>query len=121
MIKFVALLKRKEGMPFEAFKDYYETRHSKLRASIESDHVSRAVRYQRRYLQPVPHPIAQATAGVDFDAIIELWYPDREALDSDMAFLSHPDVRPIYAEDEENLFDRKYIRCYVVEEESPEF
>jgi hypothetical protein len=116
MIKFIALLKRKDGMSFEDFKHYYETRHSQLRSTISHPHVSRATGYTRTYLTPARHPIEQPIAGVDYDCITEITYPDREALDADMAFLDEDEVRLIFAQDEENLFDRKYSRCYTVEE-----
>ncbi|MGE3746858.1 MAG: EthD domain-containing protein [Sphingomonadaceae bacterium] len=117
MVRFFSLLKRREGMSNEDFIKYYETHHSKLRITFPHDHVSRATGYRRSYIAPHPHPIGQATAGVDYDCILELIYPDREALDADMAFLSSDGVRPIFAEDEDQLFDRQYSRCYVVYEE----
>jgi hypothetical protein len=118
MVRFVSLLKRRQGMSPEEFVKYYETRHSKLRRTFAHDHVSKATGYRRSYLAPHPHPIAQATEGVDYDCIMELTYPNRAALDADMAFLSADGVRPIFAEDEENLFDRRYSRCYIVYDES---
>lgn len=114
---FVALLKRREGMSPAAFKDYYETVHSKLLAKAAGDHKSGAIGYRRRYLEPAPHPIAQATGGVDYDVIMELSYPDRAALDADMAFLGRADINLLFAEDEDKLFDRRYSRCYIISDE----
>lgn len=117
MVVFVALLKRREGMSPAAFKDYYETVHSRLLGKADASHASGATGYRRRYLEPAPHPIAQPTHGVDYDVIMELTYPDRAALDHDMAFLSRPDIRALFAEDEDRLFDRRYSHCYVVSDE----
>ena len=121
MVKFICLLRRKEGMSFDDFKAYYETRHSKLRDAITDDHKSGAIRYQRRYIRPTPHPIAQASAGADYDCILELWYPDRATLNADMAWLSRPDIGRVYADDEANLFDRRFNRSYIIDEETPSY
>ena len=118
MVRFVALLKRREGMSPEEFVKYYETRHSKLLSTFPHDHVSGAIGYRRTYIAPHPHPIDQATAGADYDCIMELAYPNRQSLEADMAFLSSDGVRPIFVEDENQLFDRRYSRCYVVYDEN---
>ena len=118
MVRFISLLKRREGISPEEFVNYYETRHSKLLGMFPHDHVSGAIGYRRSYIEPHPHPIAQATAGVDYDCVMELAYPDRKALQADMEFLSSDGVRPIFAEDEDQLFDRRYSRCYIVYQEN---
>ena len=113
MIKFIAFLKRREGMSFDDFREYYENTHSKIVGTISPPHVSGATSYKRTYLMPALHPIEQPTAGVDYDCITELCYADRDTFEKDMTFFGREDVKAIIAKDEENLFDRKYIRCYL--------
>ena len=124
MVKFIALMKRREGMSFEDFKNYYKSNHSQLRAALPTSTVpvqpkSKCIKTERQFLMPMDHPIDNATAGREanrYDVVLEKWYETMEDLEEDMAFLSHKDVWPIYLEDENKLFDRRYSRCYVVEE-----
>lgn len=117
MVRFISLLKRRDGMTLEQFRDYYENHHSKLLGALGREHRSAAVCYTRTYLRPALHPIEQPTAGVDYDVIMELVYPDRASLDADMTFLGSDGIRSAFAEDEDRLFDRQYSRCYIVDEE----
>lgn len=50
MIKLVYMLKRHPALTREEFKALYEGRHARL----GEKHATRAARYVRRYLQPVP-------------------------------------------------------------------
>lgn len=112
MIKYVALLKRRPGMDFQAFKDYYETRH----AILGREHMHGVRRYQRRFLKPMDHPFAGG-AEEAFDCITEVWFDDKNAMNAAFAHLSKPDIAKIFADDEDQIFDRKRTRCFVVDEE----
>lgn len=126
MIKFISLLKRREGMSYEEFKDYYKSNHAQLRANnpelratIEEQPKSKCVKTERKFLTRIDHPIDNATAGTDavaYDVILEKSYESLEDLQEEMAVLGHDDVWPIYLEDEKKLFDRRYSVCYIVEE-----
>jgi hypothetical protein len=119
MIKFVALLKRREGMSYEDFKDYYKSNHSQLRSTIPDLPKSSCVKTERKFLKRTDHPIDNATAGnaaCVYDAILEKSYESMADLHEDMGNLGHEDVWPIYLEDENKLFDRRYSVCYIVEE-----
>ena len=52
----------------------------------------------------------------EFDVITELWFANREDMETALARLAEPDIARIFREDEEKLFDRSRIRAYVVEE-----
>jgi hypothetical protein len=110
--KLVILLKKKSGMSFEAFQNYYENNHSKLIRLIP-----RVQRYFRRYLHPlVEHPMNTVDESAEFTVITELWFKTRADLDFAMARCADPYVFKTLEEDEQNLFDRSKTRINVVEE-----
>lgn len=112
MIKFISLLKRREGMSFEEFKTYYEQRH----AVLGKQYMSEALRYERRFLTPMDHPF-EGGAAAAFDCLLEIWFEDRTAMDAAFARLAQPDVAEIFAEDEKKIFDRARTLCFIVDEE----
>ena len=112
MIKVVTLLTRKPGMSREAFIEHYETHHRKIGEKYLSGF---AVKYQRRYLT-VADAANHAPTELPFDVLMEIWYPDQDALNRAMAVLSTDEAQAEIAADEERLFDRDLIRSYTVEE-----
>ena len=112
MIKVVTLLTRKPGMSSEAFIEHYETHHRKIGEKYLSGF---ATKYQRRYMQSAGFREQDGDAP-PFDVLMELWYPDQEALNGELAGLSTEEAQAEIAADEERLFDRELIRSYTVEE-----
>ena len=112
MIKVVTLLTRKLGMSREAFIEHYETHHRKIGEKYLSGFASK---YQRRYLQSAGFREREDEAP-PFDVLMEIWYPDQDALNGAMAVLSTDEAQAEIAADEERLFDRDLIRSYTVEE-----
>ena len=112
MIKVVTLLTRKPGMSREAFIEHYETNHRKIGEKYLSGF---ATKYQRRYMQSAGLREQDGDAP-PFDVLMEIWYPDQEALNGALAVLSTEEAQAEIAADEERLFDRKLIRSYTVEE-----
>ncbi len=112
MIKVVTLLTRKPGMSREAFIEHYETHHRKIGEKYLSGF---AVKYQRRYLQSAGFRGQEGDAP-PFDVLMEIWYPDQDALNGAMAVLSTDDAQAEIVADEERLFNRDLIRSYTVEE-----
>jgi hypothetical protein len=112
MFKTVCLLKRRSGMSFDDFKDYYETHHRKIGEKV----LPKGVRYVRRYLHPVPNPVTGESSDLEFDVLTEMWFDTRDTFEKTMAALSEPDVAAEIAEDEEKLFDRSKIRFCTIEE-----
>lgn len=115
MYKLVAILKRREGMSPEQFRDYYETQHAPLAKTL----IPGLRRYVRRYPRPqivagypTPPPLA-------FDVITELWFDSADDFEQAMAVFSAPEVAALLREDELRLFDREAgVQFYVEEEES---
>ena len=112
MIQVVTLLTRKPGMSREAFIEYYETHHRIIGEKYLSGF---ATKYQRRYMQSAGFREQDGDAP-PFDVLMEIWYPDQEALNGALAVLSTEEAQAEIAADEERLFDRKLIRSYTVEE-----
>ena len=86
MFKAVVLLKRKAGMTFEDFVNYYESTHAKLGERV----VPTAERYIRRYLTPYPTPEPEQGQEPDYDAITEIWFKDRATFEAAMSSLDDP-------------------------------
>ena len=99
-------------MSREAFIEHYETHHRKIGEKYLSGYASK---YQRRYLQSAGLR-EQEGAAPPFDVLMEIWYPDQDALNGAMAVLSTDEAQAEIAADEERLFDRDLIRSYTVEE-----
>ena len=112
MIKVITLLTRKPGMSSEAFIEHYETHHRKIGEKYLGGF---AAKYQRRYLQPAGFREQKGDAP-PFDVLMEIWYPDQEALNGALAVLSTEEAQAEIAADEERLFDRDLIRSYTVKE-----
>lgn len=112
MIKVVTLLTKKPGVSREAFIEHYETHHRKIGEKFLSGF---AAKYQRRYLQSAGFREEQGDAP-PFDMLMEIWYPDQEALNGALAVLSTEEAQAEITADEERLFDRDLIRSYTVEE-----
>ena len=112
MIKVLTLLTRKPGMSREAFIEHYETHHRKIGEKYLSGF---ATKYQRRYMQSAGFREQDGDAP-PFDVLMEIWYPDQEALNGALAVLSTEEAQAEIAADEERLFARDLIRSYTVEE-----
>eukprot|EP00456_Euglypha_rotunda_P038791 TRINITY_DN29832_c0_g1_i2.p1 TRINITY_DN29832_c0_g1~~TRINITY_DN29832_c0_g1_i2.p1 ORF type:complete len:126 (-),score=26.82 TRINITY_DN29832_c0_g1_i2:211-588(-) len=116
LFKVLIFLKRRPGMPTEAFRDYYENVHSK----IGERYASRGLkRYLRRYVQALDESLTDQAQGLDFDVITELWFDDRKAYEQVARYAARGLLPPDVIEDEERVFDRpknRYIT--VIEHES---
>jgi hypothetical protein len=112
MFKTVCLLKRRPGMSFDDFKDYYETHHKRF----GEQYLPADARFLRRYLNPVANPMTGETVELDYDVITETWFPSREDWEATMAIYAEPTLAAEIAEDEEKLFDRTKINFCIVEE-----
>jgi len=117
MYKILALLKRRPGMSMKEFVDYYESTHSKIGEKYLR---GIAVKYIRRYLQPLSHPLTGEGAEPEYDAVMEMWFKDREGWNSAMAVFTAPDVASLVVNDEKQLFDRARIQMFTVEERESE-
>ena len=112
MIKVVTLLTRKPGMTRQDFIEHYESRHRLIGEKYLGGY---AVKYQRRYLQPITDD-GEGAAELPCDVLMEIWFPDRATMDRAMALLATEEAQEEIVADEERVFDRALIRSYVVQE-----
>lgn len=110
MVKMVFMLKRRPGMSRADFIQYYESHHARL----GEKYVPNAVRYVRRFLEPVPGPWSKPAD--EFDVMTELWFANKQEADRAMAHLSEPKIHDEIAADEERLFDRSRSQVYLITE-----
>lgn len=114
MIKIISLVKRKAGMSFQEFKNYYEDTHSKLGERFLPPY---CVKYLRRYVvESVHHHTGGETPEVDHDCIVEMWFPDEEALAAFRASVADPELVKLIRQDEDRFVDHSKTRRYRVEE-----
>ncbi|MFT4564224.1 MAG: hypothetical protein ACI9BW_003987 [Gammaproteobacteria bacterium] len=112
MFKVIILIKRKNGMSVEAFRDYYETKHAPLGASK----IPNLKRYIRHFISPYGNEIYAADSEPPYDVLTELWFDDEADFDRGMAYLSEPETAAIIGADEEKLFEKSSIRIMVMED-----
>jgi len=110
--KILLFMKRRPGMSFEAFKDYYENHHAPLCAKYASG----VSRYLRRFLTPHPNPETGATEELQFDVITELWFKDEALFRGTVQYLATSIMPDEVVADEKQLFDRTKTRMATIVE-----
>jgi hypothetical protein len=110
--KILLFMKRRPGMSFEAFKDYYENHHAPLCAKYTSG----VTRYLRRFLTPHRNPETGATEELQFDVITELWFKDEAIFRGTIQYLSTSIMPDEIVADEKQLFDRAKTRMATIVE-----
>ncbi|MCB2014533.1 MAG: EthD domain-containing protein [Sphingobium sp.] len=99
-------------MSVDAFRDYYEQNHRRIGEKYLR---GQAVRYVRRYIEPLTGMGEPA-----HDVVMEIWFPDEDSYAACMRTLGEPEAAQEIAVDEERLFDRPATVSFsVVEVESP--
>ena len=110
--KILLFMKRRPGMTYEAFQDYYENHHAPLCAKYASG----ISRYVRRFLTPHPDPETGAMAELPFDVITELWFEDEAVFRGTVKYLTTSAMPDEVVADEKKLFDRASMRMATVVE-----
>jgi uncharacterized protein (TIGR02118 family) len=100
--KIVLLMKRKQGISVEQFRNYYETHH----APMAEPYSAGVKRYIRRYLNPQNHPETGPGGELPYDVITELWFEDKATFDATLAYVTTAVMPDNVIADELNLFDR---------------
>lgn len=113
MIKVIGLAKRKPGMSFEDFCEYYRTKHAKLGAPVMKR--AGAVYYKRNYVVPASNMFHGEVEESDFDVVVEFGFPDRESFEK--CFEITNEMRDEFITDEEKFLDRDSIRMLMIVEE----
>lgn len=113
-VTLITLLKRREGMSREEFRDYYETHHRRIGEQVLEGY---ATRYVRRYLTPVDG----TDQDFDYDVVMEIEFPDQATREACFSAMSDEATLAMIYADEEQLFDRSRNRVYEVSESASEF
>jgi hypothetical protein len=111
--KILLFMKRRAGMTFEAFQDYYENHHVPLCEKYASGGV---IRYLRRFITPHPNPDSGASDELQFDVITELWFKDEAVFRGTVKYLTTSIMPDEVVEDEKRLFDRAKTRMATIVE-----
>jgi uncharacterized protein (TIGR02118 family) len=114
--KILMFMKRRPGMSFEAFQDYYENHH----APLCQKYASGISRYMRRFITPHPNPETGANEELQFDVITELWFEDEATFRGTVKYLATSIMPDEVVKDEKQLFDRSKTRMATVIERDSE-
>jgi uncharacterized protein (TIGR02118 family) len=106
MIKIVMLVRRKDGISREAFREHYENIHAPLAMSV----LPTLRAYTRNY--PEMHLVGQEPG---FDAVTELWFDDEASWQESIA-VAQSEKGKALAEDEETFIDRAATVAMVARE-----
>ena len=112
MIKLVMPMKRRPGMTIPEFREYYETRHRLIGEKYLRGYVTR---YMRRFTSPTTDRDGQVR-DPEYDVFLEIWYPDQATMEACGKALSTPEAQKEIRDDEEQLFDMRYMRSYIVDD-----
>ena len=116
MIKLIAPMKRRPGMSVAEFREYYETKHRVIGEKYLSGY---AVKYQRRFTKPTVDRDG-VSREAEFDVFLEIWYPNEAAMLECSKRMRTPEAMAEIRGDEEQLFDTRYMRTYILEESESE-
>jgi hypothetical protein len=112
VFKMIVLLKKKPGMSDAAFRDYYERHHAQL--------VKRSAptmrKYVRNYLSPIGNEAYAADEGGAVSCVTEAWFQSKEEFEQTVAGILSFEIAKALVRDEENLFDRPFIRWFAAQE-----
>lgn len=98
MIKQLVLLKKRDDLTVEAFRNYYETHHRLIGEKYLNAHVAR---YVRRYLETPPGMAAEA---MPYHVVTEMWFESEAKRDACYAGLRAPEAQAEILADEAKLF-----------------
>ena len=106
------LMKRRPGMTVSEFRDYYENKHRVIGEKYLNGF---AIKYIRRFINPLIDRSGNLT-DPEYDVLMEVWYPDEETFKACGEKLSEPDIAKEIREDEEKVFDTRFMRSYTVDD-----
>ncbi len=112
MIKVVMPMKRRPGMTVEAFREYYESKHRLIGEKYLRGY---AIKYMRRFTNATVDRDGELREP-EYDVFLEIWYPDLDTMQACAKVLSEPAAQQEIREDEEKVFDTRFMRSYIVDE-----
>lgn len=120
-VKQIALLKRKQGMTAEAFREYYEQQHAGLAMKLLARNgkpvfAGYARNYPLRDGQSSLPDCNDSPSSFGYDVISEFWFWTRADFDYLVSLHSESAIGAAMDQDEEQLFDRSAMRVFEVDE-----
>ncbi|GAA6043171.1 hypothetical protein JCM8097_008706 [Rhodosporidiobolus ruineniae] len=109
---------RKPGMSMEAFHEHYENVHMPLIRELAGDQIP--ISHNRLYVSRDENfkeiMVQKATCGdgIDYDAVAELNFADKEASDTYWRILYRPEAQGRLYEDELKFMDREKLRIVAI-------
>ena len=113
MIKLTGFIKRRQGMSKEDFRHHYENIHRVIGEKYLKGH---ATRYLRRYLSAAADPLTGQAVQAEYDVLLEIWYPNRQAMEAATARMSEPGPAKEIQDDIVKFFDLSSIRYYFLDD-----
>ena len=117
-MKMIVLFRRKQGFTPEQFRAYYEASHAPLAVKL----FPYLKDYRRNYVR---HDVSHRRAGgegvsapLDFDAITEITFDDKNGYDRMMRDMADPEIREQVVADEMRFIDRSATVVFLVDEEA---
>jgi hypothetical protein len=110
--KFLIFIRRRPGMTPEEFHDYYENVHAKLGKTIAPD--VGAIKYVRRYIQPLDGSVDRRAPDLEYDEITEVWFKDYAKFKAVAEKVSRGELSHEVEEDEKKFMDRSKTRFATV-------
>lgn len=101
-VKVAAFMKRLPNVTHEQFRDHYEKVHRLIGEKYLKKY---AVKYTRKYLTPFPDPVTGNEQPRSFDAVTEIWYPDKAAYEAANAQFADAAVMKEIMDDVGNFLD----------------
>jgi uncharacterized protein (TIGR02118 family) len=112
MIKAISLVKAKEGVSAQAFRDHYENVHVPIIESV----LPMIAKYTRCYPDLTNARLAEGQTKAPFDAYTEVCFDSSEDYESYLKALADPAVRAKIRGDEANYVDSAAIYRFLVQE-----
>lgn len=109
MIKMMVLIKRKEGISMEAFRDHYENTHVPLVLKL---HPTLGA-YRRNYIDSALSALPPEKQP-DFDVITEAFFDSWEEFERFRVTSATPEVRSVILADEAHFVDTPRTRRLIV-------
>jgi hypothetical protein len=115
MIKVIFLLKRKEGITHEQFREHYEKSHAVLGQKYFGHLLTG---YVRNYVGDVRSSRSQGGRPVawGYDCVTEFMLPSEEALNELYGLFAHSVIGKDFYDDEERFLDRDAVLSIVCRE-----
>ena len=114
MFKIILAVKKRNDISTEAFKNYYEQKHTALIKAMVPD----ALLYRRNYIMNGAEIFGipgASTAEAGFDCFTEIGFETREQAEAHIAAYLDTEKNPVIVDDEANFIEPNGLKFFIVE------